>query len=117
MTLGQNLQAARKAKGLSQETLAEQIGVSRQALGKWEKDTALPGLDNLQAAAQVLGVSRPPVLPRRSRWTPCVTCWPPAMPSSASTAACGACWGPLRLLWWFCCWWCKTLRISAKCKA
>ena len=57
MTLGQNLQAARKAKGLSQETLAEQIGVSRQALGKWEKDTALPGLDNLQAAAQVLGVS------------------------------------------------------------
>ena len=56
MTLGQNLQAARKAKGLSQETLAEQIGVSRQALGKWEKDTALPGLDNLQAAAQVLGV-------------------------------------------------------------
>ena len=55
MTLGQNLQAARKAKGLSQETLAEQIGVSRQALGKWEKDTALPGLDNLQAAAQVLG--------------------------------------------------------------
>ena len=57
MTLGQNLQAARKAKGLSQESLAEQIGVSRQALGKWEKDTALPGLDNLQAAAQVLGVS------------------------------------------------------------
>lgn len=57
MTLGQNLQAARKAKSLSQETLAEQIGVSRQALGKWEKDTALPGLDNLQAAAQVLGVS------------------------------------------------------------
>ena len=57
MTLGQNLQTARKAKGLSQETLAEQIGVSRQALGKWEKDTALPGLDNLQAAAQVLGVS------------------------------------------------------------
>ena len=57
MTLGQNLQAARKAKGLSQETLAEQIGVSRQALGKWEKDIALPGLDNLQAAAQVWGVS------------------------------------------------------------
>ena len=57
MTLGQNFQAARKAKGLSQETLAEQIGVSRQALGKWEKDIALPGLDNLQAAAQVLGVS------------------------------------------------------------
>ena len=56
MTLGQNLQAARKAKGLSQETLAEQIGVSRQALGKWEKDTALPSLDNLQALAAALDV-------------------------------------------------------------
>ena len=55
MTLGQNIQAARKAKGLSQETLAEKIGVSRQALGKWEKDTALPGLDNLQALAAELG--------------------------------------------------------------
>lgn len=55
MTLGQNIQAARKAKGLSQETLAEKIGVSRQALGKWEKDTALSGLDNLQALAAELG--------------------------------------------------------------
>lgn len=55
MTLGQNIQAARKAKGMSQETLAEKIGVSRQALGKWEKDTALPGLDNLQALAAELG--------------------------------------------------------------
>lgn len=55
MTLGQNIQAARKAKGLSQEALAERIGVSRQALGKWEKDTALPGLDNLQALAAELG--------------------------------------------------------------
>ena len=51
MTLGQNIQTARRAKGLSQETLAERIGVSRQALGKWEKDTALPGLDNLQVLA------------------------------------------------------------------
>lgn len=55
MTLGQNIQAARKARGLSQEALAEKLGVSRQALGKWEKDTALPGLDNLQALAAELG--------------------------------------------------------------
>ena len=55
MTLGQNIQNARKAKGMSQEVLAEKIGVSRQALGKWEKDTALPGLDNLQALAAELG--------------------------------------------------------------
>ena len=55
MTLGQNIQTARRAKGMSQEALAEKIGVSRQALGKWEKDTALPGLDNLQALAAELG--------------------------------------------------------------
>lgn len=55
MTLGQNIQTARRAKGLSQEALAERIGVSRQALGKWEKDTALPGLDNLQVLAAELG--------------------------------------------------------------
>ena len=57
MTLGQNIQTARKAKGISQEVLAEKICVSRQALGKWEKDTALPGVDNLQALAKELGVS------------------------------------------------------------
>ena len=55
MTLGQNIQTARRAKGLSQEALSERIGVSRQALGKWEKDTALPGLDNLQVLAAELG--------------------------------------------------------------
>lgn len=55
MTLGQNIQTARKAKGMSQEALAERIGISRQALGRWEKDTALPGLDNLQALAAELG--------------------------------------------------------------
>ena len=57
MTLGQNIQTARKAKGISQEALAEKIGVSRQALGKWEKDTARPGVDNLQALAKERGVS------------------------------------------------------------
>lgn len=56
MTLGQNIQAARKSQGLSQEALAEQVGVSRQALGKWEKDTALPSLDNLRVLAAVLDV-------------------------------------------------------------
>lgn len=57
MTLGENIQAARKQKGLSQEALAERVGVSRQALGKWEKGTALPSLENLQALAGVLDVS------------------------------------------------------------
>lgn len=70
MTLGKNIQAARRAKGISQEALAGQIGVSRQALGKWEKDTALPGLDNLQALAAALGVSVDGLLGLAQRETP-----------------------------------------------
>lgn len=73
MTLGQNIQTARRAKGLSQEQLAGQVGVSRQALGKWEKDTALPGLDNLQALAQALEVSVDGLLGRGTAAAPALT--------------------------------------------
>ena len=84
MTLGQNIQNARRAQGLSQEALAEKIGVSRQALGKWEKDTALPGLDNLQALAAALGIGVD------------------ALKSAA--AACGAVPGARRSSYWPGCW-------------
>ena len=36
MTFGQNLQTLRRQNGLSQQQLAEQLGVSRQAVSKWE---------------------------------------------------------------------------------
>ena len=36
MTLGEQIQALRKSKGLSQEGLGEALGVSRQAVSKWE---------------------------------------------------------------------------------
>ena len=36
MTLSEKLYALRKKNGLSQEQLAEQLGVSRQAISKWE---------------------------------------------------------------------------------
>lgn len=57
MTIHERIFALRRAAGLSQETLAERVGVSRQAIGKWENGAALPGLDNLQALAAALGVS------------------------------------------------------------
>lgn len=38
MTLGQRIAQYRKAAGLSQETLGERVGVSRQAVSKWETD-------------------------------------------------------------------------------
>ena len=57
MTIHERIYTLRRAAGLSQETLAERVGVSRQAIGKWENGAALPGLDNLQALAITLGVS------------------------------------------------------------
>ena len=47
----------RTQKGLSQEQLAEQVGVSRQAVSKWELNTALPDTDKLVPLARALGVS------------------------------------------------------------
>lgn len=38
MNLGENLFQARKKKGLSQEAVAEKLGVSRQTISKWETD-------------------------------------------------------------------------------
>ena len=45
--LAQRLQQLRRQKGLSQENLAEQLGVSRQAVGKWESGAAVPELEKL----------------------------------------------------------------------
>ena len=47
MTLGNRIHALRTARNLSQEYLAEQMGVSRQAVYKWEKDLSRPDTDNL----------------------------------------------------------------------
>jgi len=41
-TLGQKISAGRKQLGLSQEALGEKLGVSRQAISKWESDAAIP---------------------------------------------------------------------------
>ena len=47
MTLGEKIQSLRKKNGWSQETLAEKINVSRQALSKWEADAAAPNVENI----------------------------------------------------------------------
>lgn len=49
MTLGQRIQELRKARGLSQEGLGDLLGVSRQAISKWESDTTIPEVDKLIA--------------------------------------------------------------------
>lgn len=47
----------RKQQGLSQEELAEKLGVSRQAVSKWERSEASPDTDNLIALAKLYGLS------------------------------------------------------------
>ncbi len=57
MTLGENLVRLRTAMGLSQEALADQLGVSRQSVSKWETDASVPELDKLIRLGEVFGVS------------------------------------------------------------
>ena len=47
MTLGQRIQKGRKEAGLSQEELAEQLGVSRQAVSRWENDNGYPEMEKI----------------------------------------------------------------------
>ena len=56
-TLGRRIQEGRKAAGLSQESLGERLGVSRQAVSKWEADTSVPELENLIAMSRIFGVT------------------------------------------------------------
>ena len=56
MTFGEKLQALRKARGWSQEELAQQINVSRQALSKWESGTSVPDTENVVALSRLFGV-------------------------------------------------------------
>ena len=56
---GRRLAAARRARGWTQESLAERVGVSRQAVAKWERGAALPGPGNLLALRQCLGDALP----------------------------------------------------------
>ncbi|MDU0929720.1 MAG: helix-turn-helix transcriptional regulator [Hungatella hathewayi] len=46
-TLGKRIAYYRKLQGLSQEKVAEHIGISRQAVTKWENDNSRPNTDNL----------------------------------------------------------------------
>ncbi len=57
MTLGQRIQELRKQAGLSQETLGEALGVSRQAVSKWEGDNGIPELDTLIAMSKLFGIT------------------------------------------------------------
>lgn len=54
--IGKKISQMRKLKGVTQESLAEKIGVSRQTVFKWESDAMQPTFDKMQALCSVLGV-------------------------------------------------------------
>jgi len=56
MTLGNRISALRKDKKLSQESMAEALNVSRQAVSKWENDLSSPDTENLIALSRLLQV-------------------------------------------------------------
>lgn len=57
MTLGQKITQIRKEKKLSQVDVATAVGVSRDAISKYERDDIIPSVENAKKIAQVLGVS------------------------------------------------------------
>ena len=57
MSIGQRISELRKANALSQEYVAERLGVTRQAVSKWETDLSAPDTYNLIALAELFGVS------------------------------------------------------------
>lgn len=56
MSLGARIRLARKAKGMSQGALAEEIGVTTQAVSQWERDETNPTSENLFALGEAIGL-------------------------------------------------------------
>ena len=56
-TLGKRIAALRRDKGLKQDELAQQLGVTPQAVSKWENDQTCPDITLLPQLAKILGVS------------------------------------------------------------
>ncbi|MBQ7087809.1 MAG: helix-turn-helix transcriptional regulator [Clostridia bacterium] len=57
MTLGERIKEQRTKAKMSQEKLAELVGVSRQAVTKWEAGQSSPSTENLFRIAEVLGTT------------------------------------------------------------
>ena len=57
MNIGANIKKLREARKLTQEQVAEQVGVTFQAVSSWERDEYKPDVDNLIRLAKLFGVS------------------------------------------------------------
>ncbi len=57
MSIGEKLAEARRAKNLTQEQLAELLGVTRQSISRWEQNQAYPEMEKILRLSDILGVS------------------------------------------------------------
>ena len=57
MNIADRIQSLRKNKGISQEELADKVGVSRQAVSKWESEQSVPDLDRVIIMSEYFGVT------------------------------------------------------------
>lgn len=57
MNIADRIQNLRKSKGISQEELADKIGVSRQAVSKWESEQSLPDIEKICLLSDYFGVT------------------------------------------------------------
>lgn len=57
MTFAEKLRNIRRQAGMSQEQLAEKLGVSRQAVTKWETDAGIPDIENIMAVSALFDIS------------------------------------------------------------
>ena len=70
MQLSERIKHLRTEKGLSQERLSEAVGVSRQAVAKWESGVSAPSTENLFRLAEVFGTSVDLILPKGTAASP-----------------------------------------------
>ena len=77
MTIGKRIGLLRRQKGLTQEELANHMGVSPQAVSKWENDQTCPDISALPKLAQLFGVTVDELLSGKEE-LPAVRVLPPA---------------------------------------
>ena len=58
MITGKQISAARKSLGMTQAKLADKLGVSTEAVSKWEKDVYAPSAENEEKIYRVKGIAR-----------------------------------------------------------
>ena len=61
-SIGKTIKELRKSRGLTQNELAEKIGVTAQAISKWENESGMPDLSQIVPLAHILGVSTDTIL-------------------------------------------------------